>query len=76
MKFIRNTVLAALCIANLTAQARATEFVAVPHSNHVATGNIQRAGFYTPYGTYVVTCRTWIVGYTYWGAPIWRRVCG
>jgi hypothetical protein len=76
MKTFRNAVLAALCIASLAPHAQAAAFVAVPHAALVESGNIQRAGFYTPYGTYVVTCRTWVVGYTYWGAPIWRRVCG
>jgi hypothetical protein len=76
IKYFRNAVLAALCIASLGTQARATEFVAVPTTNLVSTSYIHRAGFYTPYGVYVVTCHRWIVGYTYWGAPIWRRVCG
>ncbi len=79
MNYFRNAV-AALCIAGLGVQAlpnnaRAAEFVAVPTSKLVPAAYIQRAGFYTPYGVYVVTCHRWIVGYTYWGAPIWRRVC-
>lgn len=40
------------------------------------TGQVLKAGYYTPWGEYVVTCHRVIVGYTWRGWPIVRTVCG
>jgi hypothetical protein len=80
-KFLAGTVLAlAVCASIGTGTAiAATDFprtTAEDGARIDVTAHVYKAGYFLPYGGYVVTCHRVIVGYTWHGWPIVRSVCG
>jgi hypothetical protein len=80
-KFLAGTILALVVCASIgtgTALA-ATGFPGAAAEDRApgdVTGYVHKAGYFLPYGGYVVTCHRVIVGYTWRGWPIVRGVCG